>query len=165
MTTPNDIDRLVLQATRLRFPRFDENTAWALAARLRDDAAARGTPVAVEVRLGGHTVVYFAMPGTSPAHADWARRKRNTAELMHKASYLVGREFEGGDHTLETLMGLPLRDHCDHGGAVPLVVDGVGQVGVVTVSGLPQREDHEMAVAAIAALCGVPLAEVALDPP
>jgi uncharacterized protein (UPF0303 family) len=34
---------------------------------------------------------------------------------------------------------------------------------VVTVSGIPQREDHGMVVKALAELCGVPLAEVALD--
>lgn len=162
-TTAQDLDRLAQQADRLIFPRFDEATAWALASRLRDDATARGTPISVEIRLFGQTVVFFAMPGTSPANADWARRKRNTVELLHKASYRVGREFADGDQTIESLMGLPTRDYCDHGGAVPIRVDGVGMVGVVTVSGLPQRIDHEMAVAAIAALVGVPVAEVALD--
>jgi uncharacterized protein (UPF0303 family) len=37
-------------------------------------------------------------------------------------------------------------------------------VGVVTVSGLPQRADHELVVEALAARCGVPLAEVELPP-
>ena len=164
MTCPaHDLDRLARQAERLTFPRFDEGTAWELATRLRADAERRGTPISVEVRLAGQTVVFFAMPGTSPGNADWARRKRNTVELLQKASYRLGGEFAHGGNTLEGLMGLPLRDYCDHGGAVPIRVDGIGMVGVVTVSGLPQREDHEMAVAAIAGLCGVPVAEVALD--
>ena len=40
---------------------------------------------------------------------------------------------------------------------------GVGLVGAVAVSGVPQREDHAIVVEALAALAGVPLAEVALD--
>ena len=163
MTITRDLERLALQEQRLQFKHFDNDTAWALGTRLRADAEARGTPVTVEIRLGGHTVYFHAMAGTQPVNADWARRKRNTVELMHRSSYRVGREFEQGGSSLEALMGLPTRDYCDHGGAVPLTVEGTGVVGVVTVSGLPQREDHEMAVAAIAALCGVPLDGLALD--
>ena len=40
------------------------------------------------------------------------------------------------------------------GGGFPLKLRGVGCVGAVTVSGLPQREDHEMVVAALAAALG-----------
>src|SRR6218665_4012576 len=134
----SDLERLALQEQRLQFKHFDGDTAWALGSRIRADAEALGTPVTVEIRLGGPTVFFCAMPGTSPSNADWARRKRNTAELLHKSSYRVGREFARDGHTLEALMGLPLRDYCDHGGAVPLRVEGAGLVGVVTVSGLPQ---------------------------
>jgi len=42
-------------------------------------------------------------------------------------------------------------------------MQGVGLIGVVAVSGLPQRDDHAMVVEALAELAGVPLAEVALD--
>ena len=44
----------------------------------------------------------------------------------------------------------------------PIVVDGVGCIGAVTVSGLPQRADHDLVVEALADLCGVDLAEVRL---
>jgi uncharacterized protein (UPF0303 family) len=60
-------------------------------------------------------------------------------------------------------MGLPLRDYATHGGSFPIRVTGVGGVGAVTVSGIPQREDHALVVACLAEMCGIPLAEVALD--
>ena len=61
-------------------------------------------------------------------------------------------------------MGLPLRDYASHGGSFPLTLIGAGCIGAVTVSGLPQRADHELVVEALAALCKVPLAEIALNP-
>ena len=163
MDLTRDLDRLALQAQRLQFPHFDGDTAWALGSRLRALAEAARTPVTVEMRVGGHTVFFHAMAGTQPANADWARRKRNTVELMHRSSYRVGRELLRDNTSLDAMMGLPLRDYCANGGAVPLQVAGAGVIGVVTVSGLPERDDHDLAVQAIAELCGVPLAEVALD--
>ena len=51
--------------------------------------------------------------------------------------------------TLAESMYLDEKDYAAHGGCVPLVVKGVGFVGTVTVSGLPQREDHELVVEAL----------------
>jgi len=59
-------------------------------------------------------------------------------------------------------MGLPLRDYTAHGGSFPIRVVGVGTIGTVTVSGLPQRDDHAMLVEELAGMLGVPLSEVAL---
>jgi uncharacterized protein (UPF0303 family) len=128
----------------LQFDRFDEVDAWTVGAALRQRAEADGVAVTVEVRLLGATVFLSAMPGTSPVNADWARRKRNVAELLHRASYAVGLEARVGGRSVLDEMGLDRRDFADHGGAVPVVVRGVGAVGVVTVSGLPQRDDHEL---------------------
>jgi uncharacterized protein (UPF0303 family) len=62
-------------------------------------------------------------------------------------------------------MGLPERDVADHGGSFPIVVDGVGCIGAVTVSGLPQRDDHDLVVEALADLCGVDVDEIRLSAP
>nr|BFE72411.1 hypothetical protein GCM10020092_057120 [Actinoplanes digitatis] len=42
-------------------------------------------------------------------------------------------------------------DFAAHGGAFPVRVPNVGVVGVVTVSGLPQADDHALVVEAIEA--------------
>ena len=156
MSAGADLQQLADQEARLRFSRFDQATAWELGARLRAAALSRGVAVTIEVRLLRETVFFCAMPGTTPENADWARRKRNTVELMQRASHLVGLALQRDNQSLDAKLGLPARDYASHGGSVPIRVDGVGCVGVVTVSGLPQREDHELVVETLAAMCTEP---------
>ena len=160
----SDVERIEEQQRRLRPAAFDEQVAWKLGSDLRRRAVDRGAAVTIELRLSGETVFLHAMAGTAPANADWARRKRNVVELLRRPSYVIGLETECLGRSELELMGLPSRDAADHGGSFPIVVDGVGFVGAVTVSGLPQREDHELVVEALADLCGVDLAEVRLEP-
>jgi uncharacterized protein (UPF0303 family) len=60
--------------------------------------------------------------------------------------------------------GLPLADFAAHGGSFPLHVEGAGIVGCVTVSGLPQRADHELVVEALCAMLGRDYASLKLNP-
>lgn len=161
-TLIDDIAKITEQEQRLVLPRFDANDAWELGCALRSLVEARGAAVTIEIRIAKETVFFVAMPGTTPGNADWARRKRNSTELLHKSSYRIGRELERDDASLEAKLGLATRDHASHGGSYPLRVQGVGVVGTVTVSGLPQRDDHAVIVETLAARCGVPLAEIAL---
>ena len=163
MTLATDLTRLALQEQRLQFDTFDYATAWTLGSRIKASCEAAGVSLAIEIRIAKETVFYCAMPGTGPGNADWARRKRNSVELLQTSSYALGLKLEQEGSSLEAKQGLPLRDFATHGGAFPIRVRGVGCVGVVTVSGIPQREDHGMVVQALAELCGVPLAEVVLD--
>jgi len=154
MDVDPDIARLDEQERQLCFGRFDLSSAWELGTRLRSAAQARGVAVAIEVRLLRETVFFCAMPGTTPENADWARRKRNTVELLERSSYVIGLSLKRDGTTLEGKMGLAPRDFASHGGSVPIRVDGVGCVGAATVSGLPQREDHELVVAVLAEMRG-----------
>jgi uncharacterized protein (UPF0303 family) len=163
MRIEQDIGRMTEQERRLCFARFDNDTAWELGTRIRSLCASRGLALAIEVRAMRETVFFCAMQGTTAENADWVRRKRNTVERLQRSSYAVGRSLELEGLTLEQKMGLPLREFASHGGAFPIRVAGVGCVGAVTVSGAPQREDHAIVVAGLAAMCGVPLGEVALD--
>ncbi len=162
MTHTTDLERLAHQEERLQFHTFDQGTAWALGTLIKELCEARRVALTIEIRLAKETVFFYAMPGTGPGNADWARRKRNTVELLQTSSYAAGLKLEAEGTSLQDKQGLPLRDYASHGGSFPIRVRGVGCVGVATVSGIPQREDHGMVVQALAELCGVPLAEVAL---
>jgi uncharacterized protein (UPF0303 family) len=164
MDLSQDIACIDEQERRLCFAQFDNATAWELGTRLKALAEARRVAVAIEIRIARETVFFHAMPGTTPVNADWARRKRNTVELLQQSSYGVGRELQRDSTSLEAKMGLPTRDFASAGGCFPLRVAGTGCIGCVTVSGLPQRDDHNMVVQVLADMCGVPLVEIALTP-
>lgn len=151
-----DLAIIARQEELLQFNAFDNTTAWQLGESIKKHCESENLAVTIEIRLCRETVFFFAMPGTSPNNAEWARRKRNTTELQQRSSYAVGLALSEGE-TLETQSGLPIRDYAHHGGGVPIRVKGVGFVGVATISGLPQREDHSIVVQAIANCIGVPL--------
>jgi uncharacterized protein (UPF0303 family) len=162
-TLEHDLQRLALQEELLQLDRFDETTAWELGSHIKSACEARGVAVTIEVRRAKETLFFYAMPGTSPNNAEWVRRKRNTVELLHHSSYFSGLVNQKAGSSLPLRTGVSLADYAEHGGSFPVRVKGVGCVGTLTVSGVPQREDHAMVVAALAAQCGVPLPDVALD--
>ena len=158
-----DLQRLALQEQRLVLERFDEATAWQLGTTIKALCEARQVAVTIEVRRAKETLFFYAMAGTTPGNAEWVRRKRNTVDLLQRSSYAVGLSHQKDATSLPLKTGVALADYAEHGGSFPVRVKGVGCVGTVTVSGVPQREDHAIVVEALAALCGVPLGEVCLD--
>jgi len=156
-----DLAIIAKQEELLQFDAFDNTTAWMLGESIKRHCEAERLAVTIEVRLCRETVFFYAMAGTSPNNADWARRKRNTTELQQRSSYAVGLALQEGE-TLESQSGLPLRDYAHHGGSVPIRVKGVGCVGTATISGLPQRDDHVIVVQVMASLLGVSLASCTL---
>jgi uncharacterized protein (UPF0303 family) len=73
------------------------------------------------------------------------------AARFHRSSYGVGLSLKAKNETLLEKFGLPMADYAAHGGSFPLAVAQAGVVGSVTVSGLPQRADHELVVEALCA--------------
>jgi uncharacterized protein (UPF0303 family) len=158
-----DLQRLALQEQLLQLSQFDEAIAWDLGMRIKAICEARQVGVTIEIRRAKETLFFYAMPGTTPNNAEWVRRKRNTVELLQRSSYSSGLANQKEGSSLPLRTGVSLNDYAEHGGSFPVRVKGVGCVGTVTVSGVPQREDHAIVVEALALLCGVPLADVCLD--
>ncbi len=157
-----DLERIAGQERRLRFERFDAGTAWELGSRLKATAEAKGAALVIDVSLCGRQLFHYAMPGTTPDNADWARRKRNTVLRFHRSSYAVGLSFQRQGTTLEAKTGAPSSDYATHGGGFPILLPDGTCIGAITVSGLPQREDHELIVAVLAEYLGQSLTELAL---
>ncbi|WP_432512189.1 heme-degrading domain-containing protein [Kineococcus sp. SYSU DK001] len=138
--------RLTADEERLVLDRFDEDDAWRLGCLLVERARAAGLPVAVAIRRNGQRLFHAALPGSAADHDAWAQRKMNVVDRFNRSSYLVGTRWrlEGGD--FDTHSRLDTATFAAHGGAFPIRVRGVGVVGAVAVSGLPQDDDHALVV-------------------
>jgi uncharacterized protein (UPF0303 family) len=160
-----DLEKIALQESCLVFKQFDARVAWVLGCELRKLAELLEASVVIDLSLHDRQLFHFAMPGTSADNADWVRRKRNTVLRCHKSSYAVGLKFslEGGSFHEKT--GASLQDYATHGGGFPIMLEGLGCIGAITVSGLPQRQDHSFVVRILAEYLGQILADLALEEP
>jgi uncharacterized protein (UPF0303 family) len=149
-----DLEQIALQEHELVLENLDTETAWDLGLRLRTLAKERGLGVVIDVRRFGQPLFYAALEGTTPDHVEWVRRKSNVVARFHCSSYAIGLKEKIKNETLFQSQGLPVADYATHGGSFPLTVTGAGVVGSVTVSGLPQRADHELVVEALCAVLG-----------
>jgi uncharacterized protein (UPF0303 family) len=154
MSIAEDLDRIAQQEHKLRIPCLDTQFAWELGSRIRNLAMERKLAIVIDVRRFGQPLFYAALEGTTPDNVEWVRRKINVVARFHRSSYSVGLQLKSKNTDLTASQGLPLADYATHGGCFPLHVQGAGVVGCVTVSGLPQRADHELAVEALCAQLG-----------
>ena len=144
-----DLDALAQQEKELVFPSFDPLTAWSLGSILRELAIARRYSIVIDVRRFGQPdqqLFYTALPGTTPDNARWVQRKCNVVSRFHRSSYSLGLKLQHDGIRFADKYSLPDADYATHGGSFPIRVAGAGLIGAVTVSGLPQREDHNLAV-------------------
>ncbi|MGD0348003.1 MAG: heme-degrading domain-containing protein [Terracidiphilus sp.] len=164
MGLSEDLEKIRIQESELRLPRLDAQVAWDLGTRIRTMATERGLILVIDVRRFGQPLFYAALDGTTPDNAEWVRRKSNVVARFHRSSYAVGMTLKVKATTLLERYGLPVADYAADGGSFPLIVEGAGIVGSATVSGLPQRDDHNLVVEALCALLGRDFAALRLGP-
>ncbi|MFH8841076.1 heme-degrading domain-containing protein [Streptomyces sp. NPDC017868] len=141
-----EIDELASQEVRLTLPQFTYEDAWTLGGLLVELARERKAPVAIDIRRGAQQLFHCALPGSSADNDAWIDRKRRVVERYGVSSFLVGARFRAKGTTFEASSRLDLDRYAAHGGSFPIAVEGAGVIGSVTVSGLPQAEDHALVV-------------------
>lgn len=153
MSDDSDVRAVIAEVERqereLRFATFTNDDAWELGCLLVRLATERDLPVTVDVRRGTQQLFHAARPGTVADNDTWVERKVRVVERFGTSSYLQGLRARAKGTTFAAAHDLPLQQFAAHGGAFPVHVEGVGVVGAVTVSGLPQAEDHALVVEAV----------------
>jgi uncharacterized protein (UPF0303 family) len=146
MTEADRLAQLTEQEERLQFTKFDNETALALGQQMLRAAADRGLPLTISIRRNGQRLFHAALPGTSADNDAWIDRKSRVVDRYGHSSFLIGTRFRAKGGSFEEHSRLDLDLYAAHGGVFPVLVRGVGPVGTVGVSGLPQADDHAFVV-------------------
>ena len=143
------LDQLAAEEEELRFDRFDYDDAWRLGVLLVETARSRALPIAIDITRGGQQLFHAALPGSTPDNDAWIQRKiRSVLRFGRSSMYLsLQRSLDG--RSLAEVSFVDPREFAAAGGCFPIQVKGCGIVGAVTVSGLPQVDDHRLVVEAI----------------
>lgn len=140
---------LSAEAAALVLTRCSLADALRLGRIVTDLAIARELPVLIEIRLGQRIAYRAALPGTTADNDEWLRRKFRVVGRFEQSTLAIRVAHEERGQSFNDATGLPESEFAAHGGGWPLMVEGVGFVGMIGVSGLPQVEDHQLIVEAL----------------
>ncbi|TFD78269.1 heme-degrading domain-containing protein [Cryobacterium fucosi] len=140
---------LLDQERTIQFDSFDFGDAWAVGSRLVELGSLRGHPITVSMTFGDQRVFHAALPGSSADNDAWLENKFRVVRRFANSSFAVGTRFRSLGRDFRTASNLDPATHAAHGGAFPLRVRG-SLIGVVGVSGLAQRDDHDFVVEVLA---------------
>jgi uncharacterized protein (UPF0303 family) len=147
MAADDDVlEALLAEEDELQFTTFTNDTAWELGRRLVEAARGGGLAVTVDIRRGDQQLFHCALAGTAPDNDAWIERKNRVVRRFGHSSLYVGQSLRRDGTTIAERFLLDEREYAPHGGAFPVIVRDVGPIGTVTVSGLPEEEDHRLVV-------------------
>jgi uncharacterized protein (UPF0303 family) len=145
------LDQLAAEEAELRFDQFDYDDAWRLGSMLVETARARELPIAIDISRGGQQLFHAALPGSTPDNDAWIQRKIRSVLRFGRSSMHLSLQRSLDGRSLAEVSFVDQREFAAAGGCFPIHVKGCGIVGAVTVSGLPQVDDHRLVVQAIRA--------------
>ena len=114
-------------------------------------AREKNLPIATRIYIGDWIAFHASLPGSDAENDRWMGRKvRTVAAKGHSSMCLRILAEEAGiaEKDWYAQNNFAENDYAIHGGGFPLRVNGV-QVGTVVVSGIPQEDDHRLAVAGL----------------
>jgi uncharacterized protein (UPF0303 family) len=143
------LEQLLQEERELQFTSFDEVTAWQIGSQLVERAQNEGLPIAIDITRGIHQLFHASLRGTSADNDEWIKRKVRLVYRFEHSSFYIGQLLKSKGKSLTEAYFISETDYAPFGGSFPVMVKGAGMVGTITVSGLPQEEDHRLVVQAI----------------
>lgn len=148
------IGRILAEIDELQFRSFSKDDALDLGLLLVQLGRQRSHPIAVDITKGEQVLFHAALEGATPDNERWIKAKQRTAARYEVPSLLVGLRARAAGHRIEDDAWFDQREFAAHGGSFPIYLRGTGAIGTVTVSGLPQKADHELVVEALTEILG-----------
>ena len=143
------LTQLLQEEDELQFKKFNEETAWQIGSQLVELATNESLAVTIDITRGDHQLFHASMKGTSADNDEWVKRKVRLVYRFGHSSFYMGHLLKSKGRSIKETYLLDESDYAPHGGCFPVIVKDTGVIGTITVSGLPQEEDHKLVVRAI----------------
>jgi uncharacterized protein (UPF0303 family) len=143
------LKQLLQEEEELQFSRFNEDTAWNFGSRLVERARRQGLPITIDITRGTHQLFHASLHGSSPDNDEWVKRKVRLVYRFGHSSFYIGQLLKSKGKRIEESYLVSETEYAPHGGCFPVILKDTGVIGTVTVSGLPQEEDHKFVVQAL----------------
>jgi uncharacterized protein (UPF0303 family) len=140
------LKQLLQEEQDLQFNTFNEDTAWEIGNVLIQHAIRDRLPVTVDITRSEHQIFHASRQGTSADNDEWVRRKIRLVNRFGHSSFYIGQLLKSRGKSLEEAYLISESTYAPHGGCFPIIVKGTGMIGTITVSGLPQEDDHRLVV-------------------
>jgi uncharacterized protein (UPF0303 family) len=106
-------------------------------------------PVVVDIMRGTQQLFHAGLRGSTPDNDEWVKRKARAAIRFGHSSFYMGQLLKSRGDNIEKNYLVPESEVAPHGGSFPVILRGTGVIGTITVSGLPQQDDHKLVVESI----------------
>ena len=143
------LKQLLQEELELQFTSFNETTAWQIGNQLVERGKKENLPVTIDITRGNHQLFHASLSGTSADNDEWIKRKVRLVYRFGHSSFYMGQLLKSKGRRIEDAYLISESEYAPHGGCFPVIVKNTGMVGTITVSGLPQEEDHRLVVQAI----------------
>lgn len=134
---------------KIELDNFSNRIALEMGLKILDLAKSRNQHIAVEICRLNYTVFIYVDDSLSADKHNWLRRKANIAKRLEESSLSVKNDLKEGNLTLDKTFGLDEKDFLAKGGSIPIFVKNAGMIATITVSGLPDVEDHNIIIDAL----------------
>jgi uncharacterized protein (UPF0303 family) len=143
------LKQLLQEENELQFTRFNEDTAWQIGSQFVERARNEKLPITIDIARGDHQLFHASLQGTSADNDEWVKRKVRLVNRFGHSSFYMSQLLKSKGKSIEETYLISESLYAAHGGCFPIIVKGSGMIGTITVSGLPQEEDHKLVVQTI----------------
>jgi uncharacterized protein (UPF0303 family) len=143
------LKQLLQEEQELQFTKFNETIAWQIGSQLVEHGTKGNLPITIDIMFGARQLFHASLAGASADNDEWVKRKVRLVYRFGHSSFYMGQSLKSKGKSIEESYLLSESDYAPHGGCFPVIVKGTGMVGTITISGLPQEEDHKLVVQAI----------------
>lgn len=143
------LSQLENEHSSLRFETFNSDMAITIGLRLLERAKEENLSITIDICMGKQQLFHCALEGTNEENDRWVIRKNRVALKFQKSSYYISLLLKSNNTTIEEHYHLDSQDYAAYGGAYPIMDMEGKALGTITVSGLPDHEDHRVVTDAI----------------